>query len=134
MTFLCLMQIKTMNKKINLLLVDDSALILTRLKMLLSDIKSIESLETASSLNEAKDLIERQKPDVIVLDIHLPDGNGILFLKCLKQRHPEIMIVMLTNLSDSFFKTAAEKYGADHFFDKSMEFEEIPKLLSEMHN
>ena len=123
-----------MVKNIHILLVDDSEVILSRLKTILSGEESIEAIETAVTVKEAKERIEKQKPDVIILDVKLPDGNGIIFLKQIKFMYPEIIVVILTNWSDSYFKSAAEKYGADYFLDKSMEFEKLPWLLTELSN
>ncbi|MBI3500765.1 MAG: response regulator transcription factor [Bacteroidetes bacterium] len=121
-----------MEKKLNVLLVDDSQIILSHLKEMLLDVKTVEVLNTATTIGEAKTLVEQHKPDLIILDIQLPDGNGILFLKVLKQQHPEIVVVILTNMADAFIKAAAEKYGADYFLDKAMDFAKIPQLLSEV--
>jgi DNA-binding NarL/FixJ family response regulator len=121
-----------MQKKINVLLIDDSEKIISLLTEILSDIKNIRAIETTNNLREAEERINKKRPDVIVLDIQLPDGYGIEFLKWIKTKHPGIIVIMFSSFSEPPFRNAAKKFGADYFFDKSTEFEQVPKLISEI--
>jgi DNA-binding NarL/FixJ family response regulator len=64
-----------------------------------------------------------------LLDIHLPDKSGLELLKLLKQRYPELDIVMLTNHTSGNYRETCERFGASHFLDKSSEFETIPSVI-----
>jgi len=121
-----------MTSKKNLLLVDDSGLITGHLKKMLSGIDSIGMIETATALPEAQAIMKKQNTDIIVLDIKLPDGNGIDFLKWVKFIYPQTRVVMFSNLSDDVHRAAAMNAGADYFFDKSLEFEKIPVILESL--
>ena len=64
-----------------------------------------------------------------ILDIDVPDGNGIELLEWIKKEYPAIIVIMFSNNADPFFRKAAENSGADYFLDKSMEFEGITQIL-----
>jgi DNA-binding NarL/FixJ family response regulator len=119
-----------MPKKINVLIVDDSEIIIRYLTLMLKGLKNIQPLE-AATLSEAKKIIINQDIDIIVLDIELPDGNGIAFIKWIKNINPRILIVMFSTLADSQFRTAAKKEGTEYFFDKSYEFKGILEFFKQ---
>jgi two-component system response regulator YesN len=118
-----------MTKKLNILHVDDSKAIILHIKKLLSKTPAIQKIETSGTVAEAKALLKIRKIDVAILDISLPDGNGIELLAWIKEHYPAIIVIMFTNNSDSFFRRYAQKSGADYFLDKSMEFEDLLKIL-----
>lgn len=119
-----------MKSKIHVLLVDDSRKILGQLQEMLHDLENIEAIVTAQDAPTALAILKEKDIDVVVLDIQLPDANGIDILKWIKHMKPATRVVMFSNLADECHRAAASMAGADHFFDKSTEYEEIPKLLS----
>lgn len=123
-----------MLNNLNILLIDDSEKIISHLKAMLSPVGGIAIVGDAGTLPRAQEIVRDRRIDVITLDIQLPDGNGINFLKWVKFTHPEISVIMLSNLADDCHRAAARSAGADHFFDKSMEFEQVGIVLSKMVN
>lgn len=119
-----------MTTKLNILHVEDSEKIILLLKLMLVNSNRVHSIESARTITQAKEKIGKQKTDVVVLDIQLPDGNGIDFLKWVKEIHPEIKVVMLSNHADEFHRDVAKKSGANHFFDKSTEFEKVSAVIA----
>ena len=108
-----------MKNKLNILLVDDSKLILSHLKSILREIKGITLIESAETILSAEKILKDNDIDLIVLDIQLPDGNGIDFLKWVKFKYKKIIVIMLSNQADEYHRSAAEIAGAEYFFDKS---------------
>jgi DNA-binding NarL/FixJ family response regulator len=104
---------------------------------MLSEIDHVEFLGNARSASEALILIDEKKPNVVILDIHLGrngiHGTGIHLLVVLRSQYPEMKIIMLTNLSDAAYRNTCIALGADHFFDKSNDFDRVSVLLQEMH-
>jgi DNA-binding NarL/FixJ family response regulator len=103
----------------NALIVDDSDLLQSRLKkalLLLDD--SMEIIQT-NCCEEASKLFLFRKPDIVILDIALPDGSGIDLLRTFKNESPEVIIAMLTNFPTTEFRSTCLSLGADYFFDKS---------------
>lgn len=113
-----------------ILLVDDSPLILERLMSMLGEL-GIHSLFCCGTVHEAKQFLTHMVPDIVVLDINLSDGSGIDLLEMAKSSHPNACIVMLTNQSGSYYRKLCRTLGADHFLDKSADFELIPDLIAQ---
>jgi len=111
-------------------IVDDSSMILSRLKTLLEDVPGILSIHTAGNYADALALLATTRPDIILLDINLPDGNGIDLLRYLRKEYPDIIPIMISNQASSFYRNLCMRIGAAHFIDKSTEFELIPGILA----
>jgi DNA-binding NarL/FixJ family response regulator len=115
--------------------VDDSPLIAQRLRTLLNDVREVEFLGNAETIQSALEFIEEKKPHVVFLDINLAHDkprNGIDLLNALRKTYPVMKIIMLTNLSDSRYRDMCRSFGADHFFDKSEDFDRIPEMLADI--
>jgi DNA-binding NarL/FixJ family response regulator len=110
---------------LKLFIVDDSIPIVERLTNILSGIDNLKIVGLATNATKAVEYILKSNPDVLILDIHMPDGNGIDILKQIKKERPSIIVVMLTNYPESDYKKICKKEGADYFLDKSIEFEKI---------
>lgn len=123
---------KSKMQKRNVLLVDDSLLITGHLKDMLADIEGIGHIDIAGTLPAAQALMKERAPDIVILDIQLPDGNGIDFLKWVKFIYPDTAVIMFSNLGDEVHRGAARNAGALYFFDKSYEFEKVHLALSEL--
>lgn len=121
-----------MDKKINILLVDDSELITSRLNMMIDCIDNMCVVDIAPSVQRAKEITAQKQVDVVILDIQLSDGDGIVFLKWIKELYPKTIVIMFTTFSEVFFRSFSKKLGADYFLDKSTEFDQIPLILSRM--
>jgi DNA-binding NarL/FixJ family response regulator len=117
--------------------VDDSPLIAQRLKVLLGDLNDIELQGNAENIQSALDLIEKERPHVVFVDINLSldkPRNGIDLLNVLRKTYPVLKIVMLTNLADSRYRDMCRSFGADYFLDKSEDFDRIPETLMTIRN
>jgi DNA-binding LytR/AlgR family response regulator len=87
------------------LLVDDEPLALDRLKVFFRDIAGTEVIGTARDGREASEAIRRLKPDLVILDIQMPEQNGLRVAATISEEHrPEIVFV-----------TAFEQYAPDAF-------------------
>ena len=116
--------------KKSILVVDDSPLIIERLKELLQDLDNVHSIANAGDYNQSIKILTENKIDIAFLDIHLPGKNGIELLQFIKTNYPAINVIMLSNQSNTYYRTFCKKSGAANFFDKSKEFEMIPAILS----
>jgi DNA-binding NarL/FixJ family response regulator len=66
----------------------------------------------------------------VVLDIQVPGINGMDLLAQFKREHPACVVMMLTTYAFKEFRQRCAALGADHFFDKSTEFERVTEILS----
>lgn len=107
-----------------LLVVEDSELIRNRLVALLRDLPGVDHVDAAATLSQALDAIYEAPPTLLILDLHLPDGNALQVLGVFKNMAPHMRIAMLSNDASEFTRARCLKGGADAFFDKSTEFED----------
>lgn len=108
-----------MKDKIKVLIVDDSALVRQTLASILDDDPLLEVVGTASNPYAAAEIIKRQLPDVITLDIEMPKMDGLTFLRKLMQQFPIPVVIissLTTNGSDAAIK--ALEFGAVEIITK----------------
>lgn len=115
---------------IRTLIVDDHKIVVDGLIKLLEREPDISVIATASSLAEAAILAQRVQPDVIILDLKLPDARGTGSVHAVRQHFPNSKILVLTGFGDKM-KAECKKAGADLFFTKELASEQlIPAILS----
>ncbi len=108
-----------------LLLVDDHAVVRSGLRMLLSSESDVEIVGEASTAAQAMDLASSVKPDVILMDIGLPDLSGIDATREIKKKFPEISIVALTIHEDEEYFFRMLEAGASGYVPKRAAPEEL---------
>ena len=81
---------------IRVALVDDHALVREGLRLLLARAPWVEVVGDASSQAEALEIVERTRPDVLLLDLTFPEGDGLPLLELLQGRYPDLRIVVVT--------------------------------------
>lgn len=102
----------------DILIVEDNTTFRKSLNEMLTDrFSGIRVLE-ASDASEALDVVAREKPDLIFMDVRLPGVNGLDLTRKIKNAYCDITIIMLTNYDLEEYREAAERYGADHFIPK----------------
>lgn len=113
------MQLK--NKR--LLIVDDSIIIVKRLTTTLSEVLPNTEIISVLRGGDAMLVMETSQPETVLLDLQLPDMNGIEVLKKIKKQYPTTAVIILSNNSVPYNRTTCIKEGAEGFYDKSNEFE-----------
>jgi DNA-binding NarL/FixJ family response regulator len=118
------------NEKRTVLIVDDSILIIERMIPLIEEIENISFVVHASSYKEGLEVLSRLTPDMVLLDINLPDKSGIELLRLIQERHLEVAVLMISNNADPYYRNICKKLGARYFLDKSTDIDLIPSVLS----
>ena len=114
------------------LIVDDSKTVCNGLQQMLSNISGVGIVGQAHNGRDAITSISELKPDVVILDIRLPDLSGIDVLVDIRAKNLSTRVIMLTNYPYPQYRKKCEELGADYFFDKVTEIEEIPVLIEEL--
>jgi len=114
------------------LLVDDAAFILKRLKQSLEELPQPVKILTAGDYESALSQLENEGPHIVVLDVHLPGKSGIEILKIVKLKSLSIIVIMLTNQANDYYRNLCKDLGADYFIDKSTDFEMLPKIIASL--
>jgi DNA-binding NarL/FixJ family response regulator len=114
------------------LIVDDSKIVCKGLQQMLANIADVEIVGQAHHALNAIASIAEAKPDVVILDIRLPGLSGIGVLKDIRAKKMPCLVIMLTNYPYPQYRKKCEELGADYFFDKVTEIEEIPKVIEKL--
>ena len=114
---------------IRVLLVDDHAVVRTGLHMLLGQEEDIEIVGEAGSGREALNSIEQLQPDLVLMDIGLPDMTGIEVTRQIKQKWPGIAVVALTIHDDEEYFFQMLQAGANGYVPKRAAPEELLTAL-----
>lgn len=120
------------DKTIRVMLSDDSPHVRQHLRETLATTPSVTIVAETTDVATTIETVSAEKPDVIVLDIQMPDGSGITALKHIKRELVGTRIIMLTNHANSFYERVCRKFGVDRFFDKSEEFEKVGPAIQEL--
>ena len=120
-----------MDQKIKVFIVDDSNLMRERLIALLSQRDDIQIVGQAEGVRGTLERISETAPKYVFLDIRIKDGTGIQLLEKIKKHPDPPIVVMLTNYPHPEYRKRCFELGADFFFDKSSEFNEVIHVIQE---
>jgi len=115
-----------------ILLADDSELILKRLKDIVIDYDQVELTGSYRNGMDALNAIRDTQPDLVILDLKMPDLTGLEVLHEIRKENKTMKFVILTLFSSGFYRQKAMNEGADYFFSKEEDFDKIHLLIEEM--
>ncbi|GEK88810.1 two-component system, chemotaxis family, response regulator CheB [Alkalibacterium putridalgicola] len=105
--------------KIKVVVVDDSALMRKVLSNMINACRDMEVVDVARNGKEALRIIERSQPDLVTLDVEMPEMNGIETLKVLKERYT-MPVIMLSSKKNERTTIEALELGAEDFIEKPL--------------
>lgn len=111
------------------LLADDHRLILDGVRRALEDDGGFEVVGEAHTGAGVLPLIEEHHPDVVVLDVRMPDMDGLQCLEEIKRTHPEVKVVMLSASSSPELIESALRRGASSYVLKSVDPADLPSTI-----
>ena len=117
---------------LRVLLVDDHKVVRAGLRMLIDAEEDVEVVDEAGDIKDAVFKTRRHKPDVIVLDVLLPDGNGVEAIAELKAENPVARVLMLSMEHDSHHVRQAFANGASGYVLKDAAADELASALHEI--
>lgn len=106
---------------IRLLIIDDHEMVREGLKAMLATEPDFSIVGDAANAEEAFALIERERPDIILLDVRLPGTSGIEICRVVTERYPETAVIFLTTFTDESLVEQCIKAGARGFIVKDIE-------------
>ncbi|HBF39987.1 MAG TPA: DNA-binding response regulator [Firmicutes bacterium] len=117
---------------VNIMIVDDQTLFRDGLKTVLDLEKNVNVITTAANGREALlSLNAITLPDLILLDIRMPEMDGVATVKQIKQTHPEIKVLMLTTFNDEEYVMEALANGANGYVLKDIEIEKLVEAIAD---
>jgi DNA-binding NarL/FixJ family response regulator len=121
-----------MEDKIQILVVDDHQVVREGIGRLLGDEEGIELVGQGSNSQEALLQVEMYSPDIVLMDIKMPDVDGIELTRQLKQKYPDCNVIMLT-LYDEYLNQAIEA-GARGYLLKDIKREDLAEAIRRVHS
>jgi DNA-binding NarL/FixJ family response regulator len=118
---------------IRVLVVDDHSVVRAGLSQLLAVADGIELAGVAADGAEALTIAERERPDVVLMDLSMPVMDGVAATAALRAQHPSTRIVVLTSFSDQARILEALRAGADGYLLKDAEPEAILQAIRSVH-
>ncbi|WP_269844581.1 response regulator [Marispirochaeta aestuarii] len=112
---------------------DDQELIRESLELIISSDSRFSVVGTAKDGREAVELAGRLKPDIILMDIRMPEINGLECVSIIKERNSAIRIIMLTTFDDDQYVYEAVKNGADGFLLKGISKSDLLTSIASVH-
>ena len=117
---------------LRVLLVEDSVLLSDRISEVVHSLPGIQLAASVSSEAEAVEALQSGEIDVVILDLQLKRGTGFGVLRALRKVLKKPAVVVFTNFSLPTYRETAMELGAEHFLDKSRDYDRLPEVLNEL--
>ena len=118
---------------IKVLIADDQELIRQSLQIVLGIEKDLEIVDAVANGKEVIRSVRRMKPDVILMDIRMPEMDGVVCTQIIKENSPGIKIIILTTVDDDEYVFNALKYGASGYLLKGISTKELADAIRKVY-
>ena len=115
---------------VRVVLADDQRAVREGLELVLRMLPDVEVVGTAANGAEALALVAATRPDVVLMDLRMPEVDGVEATRRIRAEHPEVGVVVLTTYDDDASVFAALKAGARGYLTKDAGSEEIARALA----
>ncbi|MBR0287548.1 MAG: response regulator transcription factor [Selenomonadaceae bacterium] len=119
---------------IKVLIADDQELMRESLKIILDVNSDIKVVGLADNGRKALDLVKKTLPDIILMDIRMPELDGVQCTKAVKEKYPDVKIIILTTFDDDEYVFYALKYGASGYLLKGCSVQELTSAIHTVMN
>ena len=119
---------------IKILIADDQELIRESLKIVLDMNADMKVVGLAEDGQKVLDLLNKNRPDIILMDIRMPELDGVLCTKIVKEKFPDVKIIILTTFDDDEYVFYALKYGASGYLLKGCSVQELTAAIHTVMN
>ncbi len=118
---------------INILIADDQELLRQSLQIILSSTEDFNVIDAVENGREVISSIRKQKPDIILMDIRMPEIDGVTCTQLIKENYPDIKIIILTTFDDDEYVFNALKYGASGYLLKGVSTKELSDAIRKVY-
>ncbi len=119
---------------IKVLIADDQELIRQSLQIILNSEKDFEVTDAVSNGVEVIRSIRKDRPDVILMDIRMPEMDGVVCTQIIKENYADIKIIILTTFDDDEYVFNALKYGASGYLLKGISMKELTEAIHKVYH
>lgn len=113
---------------------DDHFMVVEGLKTMLNRLDDLKIISTFHTFNDTLEGLKSELPEILLLDINLPDGNGIILCKQLKTIYKDLKIIALSNFEDVSFIKQILKNGANGYLLKNTNLTELVEAIESVKN
>lgn len=115
--------------KINVMIADDQELIRDSLSIVLSSNPDMNVTGLAGNGHELLELVKKNPPDVVLMDVRMPELDGVEATRAVKEQWPDVHIIILTTFDDDEYVFNALKYGASGYLLKGVSVPELSQAI-----
>lgn len=116
-------------RTINVLLVDDHDILRDGLAVVMNDFSDIHVAGVAGSGWDAVNQCAVLQPDVVLMDILMPDLDGVAATRIIRERYPSIRVVVLSSFEEEHLVTSAQEAGASGYLLKNVSIDELANAI-----
>ncbi|MCC6757420.1 MAG: response regulator transcription factor [Arenimonas sp.] len=112
-----------------IVLLDDHAILRDGIKHLLENEGDLSVVAECERPSQLQPLIERHAPDLLIIDLNMPEGGGFPLLQRIRPAHPALRIIVLSMHENAGFVAKALSYGVDGYITKTVAAEELVRAI-----
>lgn len=121
--------LKLSNDKISIVLIDDHKLFREGVKRILSIDSACYVVAEGDDGNEVLEIVDKHMPDIVLMDINMPDINGIEATRLITESYPSVKVIMLSIHDDETYVTQALKVGAKGYLLKEVDTDSLTDAI-----
>ena len=120
---------KSIKESINIVICDDQTIVCEGLRAIFASVPNIDVIGIANDGYEAIELVENRKPDLVLMDLKMPEMDGIQATGLIKEKNPEVFILILTTFDTEDLVINAIRNGADGYILKDTPRQELIQTI-----
>lgn len=116
----------------NILIADSHPIVIKGLASILKKDEAYKIVAKSNDENELKNHIILKSPDIIIMDIDMPNSSGLSIIKTLKQNNPEVRIIIFSHQPEELYALSAIRFGASGYINKSKSLKKIKTAIDQV--
>ena len=116
----------------NILIADSHPIVIKGLASILKKDEAYKIVAKSNDENELKNHISLKSPDIIIMDIDMPNSSGLSIIKTLKQNNPEVRIIIFSHQPEELYALSAIRFGASGYINKSKSLKKIKTAIDQV--
>ena len=116
----------------NVLIADAHPIVIKGLASILKIDEAYKIVAKSNDENELKNHIILKSPDIIIMDIDMPNSSGLSIIKTLKQNNPEVRIIIFSHQPEELYALSAIRFGASGYINKSKSLKKIKTAIDQV--
>jgi DNA-binding NarL/FixJ family response regulator len=125
-------QIENLASNVKVLVAEDSPVMRDYLQSVVNRLAGADLVAKTTTVADTLQAFQQNEPDVLILDIKMPDGSGLQVLEAVKKAPKPPVVIVFTFYPYPQYRTKALQAGADYFLDKTKDFFKVEETLLDL--